>query len=236
MYQVDLHVHTPLSVCYADRSASSGQIARAAVAAGLDAIAVTDHHAFRGALEVAAAAANSGLTVIPGIEVTTREGHFVALFESDNDYEARMAEFLRWLGIAPDQYGDGHAMSRRDAGAVLDEIERIGSLSIAAHIDRWPSGFLESAQPRGVKERIHASEHLGALEITIPQDKTAWNQGRVRGYPKNYACIQSSDAHSLQDIGRRRTLLDVESISLGTLKLAFKQHETRVRFPGDETG
>ena len=38
--KVDLHVHTPRSMCYSDKSVTPQQIVDAAVAAGLEAIAV----------------------------------------------------------------------------------------------------------------------------------------------------------------------------------------------------
>ncbi len=230
MYQVDLHVHTPRSACYADKSASAAEIVCAALNAGLDAVAVTDHHDYRGALDVGKAAEGSGLIVLPGVEVTTSQGHFLALFDVGGG-EKDLFPFLEWLGVAGQYFGDGHLVLARSIESILPEICARGGVAIAAHIERWPSGFLESKESRVVKQRIHASEYLGALEITIPADKTAWNEGRVRGFPKQYACVQGSDAHSLSEIGRRRVLLDVSSFDLDGVRHAFKEHERRIVFP-----
>ena len=233
MHRVDLHVHTPRSTCYRDMSATSQQIVAAALSSGLDAIAITDHHAFQGAVEVRAAAQAGGLMVFPGIEMTAKEGHFLAIFEADTPQQ-ELEDFLQWLGIAPDSFGDGHMVVGRDTASVLKEVDGRGGLAIAAHIERWPSGFLESTEQRAVKEAIHANEHLSALEITIPQDKSRWNGGMVRGYAKKYACVQASDAHSPGEIGRRSILLNTEEISLGVFREAFRDHEGRIIFP--ETG
>lgn len=230
MYQVDLHVHTPRSACYADKSVTAAEIVDAALRAGLDAIAVTDHHDYRGSLEVETAAQGTGLAVLPGVEVTTRQGHFLALFDAGSG-EKDLVSFLEWLGIAAQDRGDGHLVVARSVESILPEICSRGGVAIAAHIERWPSGFLESKESRVVKQRIHASEYLGALEITIPADKSSWNEGRVRGFPKQYACVQGSDAHSLSEIGRRRVLLDVGSLDLDALCQAFKEHERRIAFP-----
>jgi PHP family Zn ribbon phosphoesterase len=235
LHRVDLHVHTPRSTCYRDMSVTSQQIVAAALRAGLDVIAITDHHAFQGAVEVRAAAPAGGLTVFPGIEITAKEGHFLAIFEADTPRQG-LEDFLQWLGIPPDSFGDGHIVVGRDTASVIKEVDGRGGLAIAAHIERWPSGFLESKEPRAVKEAIHANEHLSALEITIPQDKGRWNEGLVRGYTKKYACVQASDAHSLGEIGRRHILLDFEEISLAAFREACRDHEKRILFPDTGIG
>jgi PHP family Zn ribbon phosphoesterase len=230
LHRVDLHVHTPVSTCYREASATYRQVVEAALSAGLGAVAVADHHAFTGALAVREAATGSGLVVFPGIEITAREGHFLGIFDVDTP-ESRLGDFFRWLGIAPGNVGDGHIVVGHAIGAVLKEIGSRGGVAIAAHIERWPSGFLETREPRSIKEAIHADEHLDALEITIAQDKKLWNDGLVRGYSKRYACIQASDAHSPAEIGRRQVLIEMEQIDLGALREAFRDHERRIRFP-----
>ncbi len=230
MRKVDLHVHTPRSTCYKDKSVTTQQILSAVLNAGLDAIAITDHHTFEGAVELRDAARESGLTVFPGIELTTREGHFLGIFEVDTP-EGKLADFVQWLGITPENLGDGHINAEAGIEAILREIDGRGGVAIAAHIERWPSGFLESKEPRRVKEGIHANEHLSALEITIPQDRSLWNGGLVRGYSKKYACVQASDAHSLSEIGRRHVLIEMERIDLSGLRRAFQEHEQRIVFP-----
>ncbi len=231
MLRVDLHVHTPISTCYADKTAKIEQLVGAAVKAGLDAIAVTDHHAIRGAIELREAIQRTRLTVLPGIEITLKEGHFLALFDVDAGV-AELVSFLDWLGVPPDKQGDGHFAAARDVESVLRQVDERGGVAIAAHIERWPSGFLESKEPRAIKQSIHASQHLSALEITIPEDKVAWNEGLVRGFPKKYACVQASDSHSLLDIGRRQVLLDVDRLDLNSLRLAISEHSRRISFPG----
>jgi predicted metal-dependent phosphoesterase TrpH len=71
----DLQVHTEVSPC---SGATPEGVAEAAVAAGLDGIAITDHDTIDGVAAVQAAAPKE-LTVIPGVEVTTTQGHLLAL-------------------------------------------------------------------------------------------------------------------------------------------------------------
>ena len=75
MNRYDLHVHTDASPCSAT---APERVARGAVAAGLDGIVVTDHDPMANVSAVRAAAPDS-LTVVPGVEVTTTEGHLLAI-------------------------------------------------------------------------------------------------------------------------------------------------------------
>jgi predicted metal-dependent phosphoesterase TrpH len=77
MGKADLHIHTLYSF---DGTASVRKVLVSAAGARLDVIAITDHNEIRGGLEARALAGEFGLQVIPGAEVSTREGHLVALF------------------------------------------------------------------------------------------------------------------------------------------------------------
>ena len=71
----DLQVHTDASPC---SLATPEMVVEAAVAAGLDGIAVTNHDTTEG-VEAARAAAPEELDVLSGVEVTTTGGHLLAL-------------------------------------------------------------------------------------------------------------------------------------------------------------
>jgi 3',5'-nucleoside bisphosphate phosphatase len=68
--KLDLHLHSTVS----DGRLSPTALIEAAVAAGLDVVALTDHDTSAGLPEARAAAAGSSLLVVPGIEVSTRHG------------------------------------------------------------------------------------------------------------------------------------------------------------------
>src|SRR4051812_33271725 len=77
--RADLHVHT-----FPDNDPSAAPDPRAyveaALAADVKVLAITDHNTARFAAAVVAAAADTGLLVLPGIEVSTHDGHLLALF------------------------------------------------------------------------------------------------------------------------------------------------------------
>ncbi len=75
MGHADLHVHT----IHSDGASSVSDVLQAASRAHLDVIAITDHDNPRGGLWGAELAPAYGLEVIPGCEVTTAQGHLLAL-------------------------------------------------------------------------------------------------------------------------------------------------------------
>lgn len=108
MLRFDLHVHTNYS---RDGLSSVEEALKAAAAAGLDGVAITDHDTTEGArraLDVVDTVA-PGLLVIPGEEVSTRSGHLIV------------------LGITRDIPG---GMSVEDT---IREAKRLGGLVIVPH-------------------------------------------------------------------------------------------------------
>ncbi|WP_141014072.1 PHP domain-containing protein [Nocardioides sambongensis] len=66
--QIDLHTHSAVS----DGTDTPTDLVRAAAAAGLDVVGLTDHDTTAGWAEAATAAASYGIVVAPGIEISTR--------------------------------------------------------------------------------------------------------------------------------------------------------------------
>jgi predicted metal-dependent phosphoesterase TrpH len=95
----DLHMHTSWSH---DCAVEVSELLAHAEAQGLGAIAITDHNAFGGARE--AAAAKSALTIIPGEEIKTAgQGEVIGLFLS-HEIESGMS-FADTLGAIKEQDG-----------------------------------------------------------------------------------------------------------------------------------
>jgi len=74
----DLHIHTIHS--HDGTCTVSGILQYASSVANLDVVAITDHDDIDGALEAVELASEFGIEVIPGSEITTAEGHLLALF------------------------------------------------------------------------------------------------------------------------------------------------------------
>ena len=74
MGRADLHIHTT----YSDGIGTVPAVLEAARRNGLDIIAITDHDELRGALGARDLAPRFGIGVVPGVEITTAEGHLLA--------------------------------------------------------------------------------------------------------------------------------------------------------------
>ena len=231
----DLHIHTPSSSCYSDITVKPEQIVKAAVAAGLDAVGITDHNTARGIDEIRRVSDKTKLAVFPGIELTTKSGHFLAIFEIETSV-IKIDKLLDTIGIEPEFRGDGAIQIPGETLDIFKTVVDEGGLVIAAHIERWPSGFLETKESRSSKMALHANPLLSALEITVAQNKEQWNNGLMRGYPKKYACIQGSDAHAPNEVGRRPFLVRTEQIGLASLKSAFAYWDNVIVFPDQAMG
>ncbi|MBK9780396.1 MAG: PHP domain-containing protein [Anaerolineales bacterium] len=77
MGTADLHIHSIYSL---DATTTVRAILKQAADVGLNVIAVTDHDEIRGSLEAQQLAPQYGIEAIPGAEISTKDGHLVALF------------------------------------------------------------------------------------------------------------------------------------------------------------
>ena len=66
--RIDLHTHSRAS----DGTQAPGELVRAAAAAGLDVLGLTDHDTADGWDEAVEAAATRGITLVRGMEISTR--------------------------------------------------------------------------------------------------------------------------------------------------------------------
>ena len=73
----DLHIHSAYSH---DATVTFRAVLKQAADVGLDVIAVTDHDEIRGSLEARDLAPKYGIEAIPAAEVSTSQGHVLALF------------------------------------------------------------------------------------------------------------------------------------------------------------
>ena len=69
--RIDLHTHSSAS----DGTDTPADLVRAAKAAGLDVVALTDHDAMSGWAEATRAADEVGITLVPGLEISTAHHH-----------------------------------------------------------------------------------------------------------------------------------------------------------------
>jgi len=137
----DLHLHSH----YSDGSFAPAEVVRRAAAAGLAAIALTDHDTVEGLPEfLAAAAAAANLTAVPGVELSVDEG----------DLEIHLLGYLvRWEDAAFRAALAGFAAERRTRAATM--LSRLQAMGVRIRME-----LVEAAAGRGTLGRPHVAAAL----------------------------------------------------------------------------
>ena len=202
MGRADLQLHSDLG----DGLSSVEEILDSAERAGLDVIALTDHDDIRGAfaLRELAARRSSPVEVVPGVEVTTRSGHLLALWVED--------EVPMFCSLA-------QALSR---------IHQAGGMAIVPH----PLSYLTFSIGEGALRQLAAYgddvRMVDAIEVRNPS-----YAGRVRAsralwlnaHVLRIAETGSSDAHHAALVGTCWT--EFPGSTPEELRTAIRGHATR---------
>lgn len=230
----DLHVHTVLSPCAEYRMVPALIIERA-IESGLDMLAITDHNSGENAAAVISAGLDSGVAVLPGMEVETREGvHVLTIFDTIDSLVKWQEQVYRAL---PDRENDERAfgaqlvvdgegnllsVNRRllitavdlSIDVVVAAVQGAGGVSIPAHVDRPSSGLL------GVLGLIPEGLDVPAMEIS-PRLTPAQ---AVALFPSlaGHTLLRSSDAHALEEIASVSTSFLVSEASVCELARACR--------------
>jgi len=104
--KADLHVHTPASQDISEKWANSKaeDVVRIALEKEIDIIAITDHNTVAWCDDIRKAAEGTSLTVLPGVEISTYQGHVLGIFDSYTPQNI-IEDLLIKLGIARDNFG-----------------------------------------------------------------------------------------------------------------------------------
>jgi PHP family Zn ribbon phosphoesterase len=233
-FVADLHIHTCLSPC-AELDMTPLRIIDAAIDRGLDIIAITDHNSAENAGIAINIGMKRGITVLPAMEVTSyEEAHVLAIFGSI-DSAMKMQEVV--YKNLPDGVNDERLQGYQLVVNAHDEIIRLnkrllfgavnlsvkdivgtihsmGGLAVASHIDKEIFSILSQLG------FIPYDIEFDALEISYNTKKET-AEALFREY-KFIPWITSSDAHQLDDIGRRTTTFFLEEPSFDEIARAFK--------------
>jgi PHP family Zn ribbon phosphoesterase len=235
-YRAELHVHTVLSPCGGVEMIPP-VIVDAALAKGINLIAITDHNSTGNVGSVMEAAKGTGLSVLAGMELQTREEvHLLCLFDGLKQAEAWQrsvdAHFGNILNNAEhigeqfivDATGDFIRSEPRMLITNVDisleeavaEVCALGGLAIPAHVERHAYGLLATlgfASP--IFEALEISRH------TTPASARK-HYPQIEGFP----LIQSGDVHFPEEfLGAME--FEIEAATVAEIRKAIRGTDGR---------
>lgn len=238
-YKADLHIHTCLSPC-SDLHMTPSAIAKTANEKGLHIIAITDHNSAENVPAAKKTGKNNDITVLAGMEVTSKEEvHVLGLFEhyeeiqklqeiiyeklqqGENDVtefgeQVVVNEYDEVLSFNPRLLIGATALSLKE---IVDTIHSFGGLSIASHVDREAFGVV--SQLGFIPEDVQ----FDALEMSPRIDRKKAEE--LFGSFNSIPIVSSSDAHSLEEIAKRKTHFFIQEPSFNEIALALKNIDGR---------
>ena len=180
--KLDFHVHTTAS---SDAHTRPDELIPMCKKRGLDGLAITDHN-------VLAREVPKGLLIIPGIEVSSRDGHMIGLGVSD-------------------------AVPRKlSADETILQIKRLGGVSIVAH----PYDLLRSAIiPEILTTMPDAIEVINSASML---HSITWKRARKFAENKKLPQTGGSDSHIPETIGKAFTIVEADSRDVASVLDAIR--------------
>ncbi len=231
-FVAELHCHTVLSPC-AEVEMIPPLIVETALERGINLLAITDHNASANIRAVQRVAYGNGLTVLPGMEVQTREEvHLLCLFdtlEQSAAWQSIVNQHLPPLENDIEHFGEQFVVDetgefiRRETQLLLtsaslsleDAIGRVralGGLAIPAHVNRPAFGLIANLGFVPVEVQIDALEVSRHLNVTDAVKKFP----QIKGYP----LVQGGDAHRLDEF-LGANVFELETPTIAELKMAL---------------
>ncbi|MBN2386970.1 MAG: PHP domain-containing protein [Anaerolineales bacterium] len=194
-----MHIHSIYSLDGTDTIREL--LEQAAYHDNLDVIAITDHDEIRGSLEAVELAPGYGIDAIPGMEVTTLEGHILALFIEQN--------------LPP----------RRPLIETLIRIGEMGGMVIIPHPNSPLANSLHNGDILRAATHPDASKVLVGLEVFTGCLVVNSHTAPLRGLAQQLRLceISASDAHVKELVGSG--LVRFTGLSAKDLKKALLQRQ-----------
>ncbi len=244
-HKFDLHVHTPASDDYKEKNIQASDIVNAAIAKELKGIAISDHMTGKWIDRVKKAVKGKDLVVFPAVELKVTGGkegiHLILIFNVDKGTD-HVDAFLHRIKVY--QFAGRPTVADKTAVEVAEELQQFDpdAIMILAHCD---SSFGVSSCMRGEQRQNIFKPELKCLVGAETNESNFINyekksaktrvvdlfDGTNTDYlNKRLGVFQSSDAHSIAEIGTRFTYFKVdEPITIEDIRQSLLDRETRIR-------
>ena len=180
MIKLDLHIHSKYSE---DGAGDPKEIIKNLRKRGLHGMAITDHNSVQGGLK-ALKDAPKDFIVIPGVEISTNDGHIIALDIKENISRGLSAE------------------------ETVDKIIDLGGTPIVPHVFRNMSGIKEGKLEL-IRKKVPAIEVFNSCSVPHTNLKTVKLAKKL-----NLGGTGGSDSHEPEFVGYGYTIVDTTNLSL----------------------
>jgi len=192
MIKLDLHLHSQYSE---DGNGSPEEIIKNLKKRGLQGMSITDHNTLEGSLK-AMKIAPKGFLVIPGVEISTLDGHLIALNISENVEKKKTIE------------------------ETVERIIELGGIPIVPHLYRNMSGIKKDNLQK-IKNKLSAIEVFNSCSTPQTNLKTARIAKNL-----NLGGTGGSDSHEPEYVGLGYTTIDTTDLNVDTVISEIKKGNT----------
>lgn len=234
-YTYDFHVHSCLSPC-GDDEMTPGNILQLAQLVECDILALTDHNTCQNAPALMAAAADTDLLLIPGMELcTSEEAHIVCLFETLEGamaFDQYVYANMPHVKNRPEIFGEQRIFDSEDrqigtqehlllvasfisASDVVALTAEYGGIAFPAHIDRDSFSLLT------VLGVIPPEANFRAVELSAACDKALFLEKNPA--LKEMKILRNSDAHYLEALAGFKESITLSEKSIAAVFEAFRK-------------
>ncbi|HOV91430.1 MAG TPA: PHP domain-containing protein [Syntrophorhabdaceae bacterium] len=232
-FSCDLHIHSVLSAC-ASLDMSPKNIVHKAKEVGLDLIAITDHNMTENSLYAHILGKKIGLEVLFGMELQTQEEiHILAIFDDFHvsmEFQKQIYSLLPPIKNDVSYFGDQVVVDENDEIIRFEEKLLLNSSRLSIE---EATGWIKSHGGIAIPSHVDSPtfsiiSQLGFIPEDIPFD--ALEIKRRENIPniipfimkKDIPFVSFSDAHYLNDIGKKRTILYMKEPNCKEIELALR--------------
>ena len=219
---------------------SPKNIVATAAKKGIDILGITDHNSTKHCKVVQKIAAEKGIFVLCGAEVTIKEEvHCITFFKDLKKlqlFQEYLDEKLPSIKNDPAQFGYQVVIDEEETiveqidpllisgindsiEAVKEKTEALDGIFIPAHIDRPYNSLLSQLG--------FVSPTLGLKTMEISKSTTEKDFRAMHPELEDYQFISDSDSHYIDDIGKRTNTIHIASRSFDEIRMAIIREKGR---------
>ena len=221
-YVMDLRIQSPAALGYLgiDGIDTAPALVRLAKVKGLDVIAVTDFYSGLFIDRIIAAAADTPVTVIPGVVIRCRidscDDVVLTCLFPEHFRAAEIRQFLMQLQVPEKAAGDSRYVVQIGFAKVLEIIDQLGGVAIPSRMDKTP--FRKSVIPALVERFGFRAFDLAYYPDSIQFFKSNWPGIK-------FNLLSFSNATALAQIGSRISKVKMSSPGFEGLRTVAERGE-----------